>query len=252
LLTAFFVSGAHAEKLASIIIDDLGNNLEYGRMAISLPGPVTLAFLPHTVFASELAGMANAAGKEVMLHLPLQSVRHHSHTPGTLKLHMTHAEFVRQLRSNIKSVPHISGINNHMGSLLTQHPGHMNWLMSVLAEEGGLYFIDSRTTTKSVAALFAKKHNVPHMDRDIFLDPDSRPETIRREFSRFISRANQAGYAIAIAHPYPRTIQFIQEHLGELEEQGIKLVPVSEIVSNRHKHEVNTHVASTGPAGARL
>ena len=252
ILAAFFLPDARAEKFASISIDDLGNNLEYGEMAISLPGAVTLAFLPHTQFASDLAAKAHGAGKEIMLHLPLQSVRHHSHTPGTLKLHMTHAEFIRQLKSDIDSVPHIKGINNHMGSLLTRHPGHMNWLMSALAEEGDLYFIDSRTTTKSVASLFARKYNVPHMDRDIFLDPDARPETIRREFTRFINRANQSGYAIAIAHPYPSTIQFIRDHLGELEEQGIKLVPVSELVGNRPEGEVKRNVASTGSSGARL
>ena len=252
LLIAFFVPAAHADKFASIIIDDLGNNLEYGNMAIELPGPITLAFLPHTVFAEELADKAHSSGKEIMLHLPLQSVRHHIHTPGTLKLHMTHNEFIRQLESDIESVPHIKGINNHMGSLLTQHPGHMDWLMSALAGEGGLYFIDSRTTTKSVASLFAKKYAVPHLDRDIFLDPDFRPETIRREFTRFINKINQTGYAIAIAHPHPRTIQFIQDHIDELEGQGIKLVPVSELIANKHIREETKNVASTGTAGSGL
>ena len=252
LLAVFFAPAILAEKLASIIIDDLGNHREYGEMAISLPGPITLAFLPHTVFAEELADRAHHAGKEIMLHLPLQSVRHHHHTPGTLKLHMTHGEFVRQLRLDMASVPHIKGINNHMGSLLTQHPGHMNWLMSALAKEGGLYFVDSRTTTKSVAAMFANKHKVPNMDRDIFLDPDPSPETIRREFTRFIDKINQSGYAIAIAHPYPQTIEFIKAHLAELEEQGIRLVPVSEIIARKHKPEVNQNVASTGSAGPGL
>ena len=252
LLIAFFAPAAYADKLASIIIDDLGYNLEYGNMAIALPGPITLAFLPHTVFAAELADRAHNSGKEIMLHLPLQSVRHHSHTPGTLKLHMTHNEFIRQLESDIESIPHIKGINNHMGSLLTQHPGHMDWLMSALAGEGGLYFVDSRTTTKSVASLFAKKRRVPHLDRDIFLDPDFRPETIRREFSRFINKANQTGYAIAIAHPHPGTIQFIKEHIHELEEQGIKLVPVSEMIANKHIREETRNVASAGTASPGL
>jgi polysaccharide deacetylase 2 family uncharacterized protein YibQ len=252
LLVAFFVPVAFAEKFASIIIDDLGNNLEYGNMAIELPGPITLAFLPHTVFASALANKAHHSGKEIMLHLPLQPVRHYSDTPGTIKLHMTHSEFIRQLQSDIASIPHIKGINNHMGSLLTQHPGHMDWLMAALAEQGDLYFIDSRTTTKSVATLFAHKHNVPNLKRDIFLDPDFNPETIRREFSRFILKASQTGYAIAIAHPYPGTIQFIKEHIDMLEEQGIKLVPVSELIAIKYSREEMKNVASAGTAGTGL
>ena len=252
LLIAFFVPVSFADKLASIIIDDIGNNLDYGNMAIDLPASITLAFLPHTVYATTLADKAHKSGKEVMLHLPLQSVRHQSHTPGTLKLHMTHDEFNRQLESDIESIPHIKGINNQMGSLLTQHPGHMDWLMAALANTGDLYFVDSRTTTKSVAPLFAQKHKVPHLDRDIFLDPDFRPETIRREFTRFINKANQTGYAIAIAHPHPYTIQFIKEHIYELEEQGIRLVPVSEIIANKHIYEETKNVASTGTTGSGL
>jgi hypothetical protein len=187
LLIAFFIPTANAQILASIIIDDLGNNLEYGNRVIDLPGPVTLAFLPHTEFTPELADRAHQSGKEIMLHLPLQSVSHHSHTPGTLKLHMTHSEFVRQLERNIDSIPHIKGINNHMGSLLTRHPGHMDWLMTALAARGNLYFVDSKTTSKSVAPLFARKHDVPHLDRDIFLDPDPGFETIRREFEDLLA-----------------------------------------------------------------
>jgi polysaccharide deacetylase 2 family uncharacterized protein YibQ len=252
LLIAFFMPTANAQVLASIIIDDLGNNLEYGNKAIDLPGPVTLAFLPHTEFAPVLADRAHHSGKEIMLHLPLQSVSHHSHTPGTLKLHMTHHEFVSQLEENIDSIPHIKGINNHMGSLLTRHPGHMDWLMTALAARGNLYFVDSKTTSKSVAPLFAKKHDVPHLDRDIFLDPDPSLETLHREFNRFVNRAKQTGYAIAIAHPYPGTIQFIKEHLGELAEQGIKLVPVSALITNRRSAEEINNVASTGTAGPGL
>lgn len=221
-------------------------------MAIDIPGPITLAFLPHTDFTSTLASKAHASGKEIMLHLPLQSVRHYNHTPGTLTLHMTHLEFVSQLKSDIASVPYVKGINNHMGSLLTQHPGHMDWLMAALSEQGNLYFIDSRTTTKSVASMYAKKHSIPSLERDIFLDPDFRPETIRREFSRFIQKASQAGHAIAIAHPHPHTLQFINEHMNELEQQGITLVPVSKLIAIKNKREDTNNVASTGTTGAGL
>ena len=96
------------------------------------------------------------------------------------------------------------------------------------------------------------KYNVPHLDRDIFLDPDFRPETIRREFTRFINKVNTTGYAIAIAHPHPHTIQFIKQHLDELEEQGIRLVPVSELIANNHKTGEIRNVASTGTTGPGL
>jgi len=92
-----FVSTAQAAKVASIIIDDIGNSYEYGQTIISFPAPVTLAILPQTQFASQLATQAHYNNKEVMLHLPLQSVEHHKSSPGTLKLHMTQQQFTQQL-----------------------------------------------------------------------------------------------------------------------------------------------------------
>ena len=183
MLAAFFItlpaSAPAAEKLASIIIDDLGNSLDYGAAVLDIDTPLTLAMLPLSDYGATLANIAYKQGKEVMLHLPLQSVESHLPTAGTLYLHMTHAQFVRQLDADLASIPHLSGVNNHMGSLLTQHPGHMDWLMQELERRGDLYFIDSRTTTKTVAGMFADKHGIPHMDRDIFLDPDFSPQTLQ-------------------------------------------------------------------------
>jgi polysaccharide deacetylase 2 family uncharacterized protein YibQ len=255
LALAFAETPAHAEKLASIIIDDVGNNLEYGADVINLPATLTIAILPKTTYAKRLARLAAAQNKEVMLHLPMQSVEHHEHSPGTLDLHMTRNEFRSQLRLNLNSVPYVRGVNNHMGSLLTRHPGHMAWLMDELSQMGGLYFIDSKTTSKSIADKIAVENNVPVLSRDFFLDPDHNTDTLRQQFDLFIQKVNRRGYALAIAHPYPATIQFLKAHLNELSEHGIKLIPVSELVriaEQRNKHRENNNVACTGTACTRL
>ncbi len=258
ILCVFIITPVSAEKYASIIIDDLGNNLEHGRDIIELPAALTIAILPKTTYAKELARLAAKKNKEVMLHLPMQSVEHHKHSPGTLDLHMTKNAFNKQLRQNLNAVPYVRGVNNHMGSLLTRHPGHMTWLMDELSKHGGLYFIDSKTTNKSIADKIAIEHNVPSLSRDFFLDPDEDENTLRIQFDRFINKINQRGYALAIAHPYPKTIQFLQRHLKELKEQGIKLLPVSKLIStakrstNGDTKTENKHVACTGPTCSRL
>ncbi len=249
LLLASSTSLVYSAKLVSIIIDDLGNNYEHGQALIDFPAPLTLAFLPQTDFAKKLATMAHHNQKEVMLHLPLQSVEHHPYSPGTLDLHMSRNAFVQQLKTNLASVPYVRGINNHMGSLLTRHPGHMDWLMQEISRQDDLYFVDSLTSSKSVAAHFATAHQVPNLIRDVFLDPDPKPETIKKQFARFIQIANKRGYAIAIAHPYPTTIAFIKEHLQELEKHNIELVPVSKLIS---LHGRKTNVTCTGTACAGM
>lgn len=245
LFISVFSSSVFAQKYASIIIDDLGNSLSHGKSVIQFPAPVTLAILPKTKFASTLAEMAHAKNKEIILHLPLQSIENHKHSPGTLNLHMTHHEFLTELQSNIQSVPHIKGINNHMGSLLTMHPGHMNWLMKEMHSIGNLYFIDSRTSTKSVASSIAQENNVPSLQRDIFLDPDYKPSTIKKQFQLFIETIDKQGYAIAIAHPHPRTLEYIKNNLKELESRNIKLISVSELLKLKSGEEYVTCVGST-------
>ncbi len=250
-----FNAPVNAEKVASIIIDDVGNNFQHGQDVINLPAALTIAILPQTTYAKDLARLAAKNNKEIMLHLPMQSVEHHDHSPGALKLHMTRREFNEQLRSNLNSVPYVRGVNNHMGSLLTRHPGHMTWLMDELSRHGGLYFIDSKTTSKSIADKIAVEYNIPNLSRDFFLDPDHEENTLRRQFDRFIQRINRRGYALAIAHPYPETIKFLQNHLDELNKQGITLIPVSNLIrtANQHINKREDHnVACTGAACSRL
>ncbi|MGB5396093.1 MAG: divergent polysaccharide deacetylase family protein [Gammaproteobacteria bacterium] len=253
LLFSLVAVPCHAEKIASIIIDDIGNHFERGKAVIDFPAAITLAILPRIAYSKKLAILAHENNKEVMLHLPMQSIENHTRTPGTLSLHMTHQQFADQLRRNIESVPHIKGINNHMGSLLTRHPGHMSWLMREIARNDSLYFIDSRTTDKSLAASVAAEYNVPNLPRDVFLDPDNSYQTLRTQFDRLIDITNRQGHAIAIAHPYPSTLQFIKDHLDELAQHNIKIVPVSELIASLQKQqEEKQHVTCTGTTCAGM
>jgi polysaccharide deacetylase 2 family uncharacterized protein YibQ len=239
------------KNIASIIIDDVGNNYLYGTQVIALPAALTISILPRTTYARDLARLAARNHKEVMLHLPMQSVEHHNYSPGTLDLHMTQREFSQQLNRDLGSVPYIRGVNNHMGSLLTRHPGHMAWLMDELSRRGNLYFVDSKTTSKSIADQVAGEYHIPNLSRDFFLDPDDHPETLKKQFNRFIKKVKQRGYALAIAHPYPTTISFLKANIRRLQSSNIKLVPVSELIKHESTYQLsnkggNHHVTCTG------
>jgi len=252
MLAVFFSAQnpLHAkEYIASIIIDDIGENYQHALEFARSEVPYTLAILPHTSHARKIAKLAHKQGKEVMLHLPLQSVSHHESSPGTLSLHMTRQQFEDQLIKHIEAIPNLKGINNHMGSLLTQHPGHMDWLMQTIADRTDLYFVDSRTTKKSIALQIAQEHKIPSLKRDVFLDPDYDQKTLEQQFKRFIEIAKKNESALAIAHPYPGSISFLKKNIHKLKRHGIRLVPVSELIEHRRKHQ---HVACIGTACAGL
>lgn len=227
----------------ALIIDDLGHVRQPGQRAIALSGPVACAILPHTPYASSIAREAHLAGKEVMLHLPLQAVAEFEATGlGTIKIDTTEAQLMRIFDANIDSIPHVVGVNNHMGSMLTQHPGHMNWLMGALKARGNLFFVDSYTSDASVALQMAREHGVPSTRRDVFLDNVQTHTAVAREFQRLITLARQRGSAVGIGHPYPVTLNFLESILPRLASQGIDLVPVRELISGK-RSAINAELA---------
>ena len=224
-------TGAAGQVRVAIIIDDLGYQLDVGRRAIALPGPVTFAVLPGAPRTTTLARWAHENGKEVLLHLPLQANSDDKDDePVRIDLDMNRAAVVGAFDVALNSVPHVIGVNGHRGSLLTRHPGHMQWLMEEIRAREGLFFVDSYTTAASVAMQIAAETGVSAVKRDVFLDPDRSPQTVARQFERMKLLAKKRGFVVAIGHPYKSTLALLERELPKLGEQGIELVPVSELV----------------------
>lgn len=224
---------AESPPRIAIIIDDLGYQLAAGHRAIKLPGPLTYAILPATPSGPALAEAAHQLGKEVLLHLPMQSVDHAGPPePGGITLDMNRTAFADAFAAAMASVPYAVGVSSHRGSLLTRHPGHMGWLMQEIQAHGGLFFVDSYTTHLSVALQIAGEAGVTATRRDVFLDSDRSADAITREFERLKQLARQQGVAVGIGHPYPETLMFLERELHQLIGEGFELIPISELLLN--------------------
>lgn len=210
----------------AIIIDDLGYNYEQGIKAIQLPGAITYAIIPYSPKADFFALEAQKNNKEVILHAPMSTVNHAPLGKNGLTEFMNEMDFKQALNQSLASLPNIKGMNNHMGSLLTQKPQAMEWVMQSL-QQHQLYFIDSRTTADSVAWKIAQQYNIPSLKRDVFLDHEPTSHFIDKQFKQLIAIARRQGYAIGIGHPHPETIEYLQRHLASLDEQNITLVSAS-------------------------
>jgi polysaccharide deacetylase 2 family uncharacterized protein YibQ len=221
---------AAGQPRVAIIIDDLGYQLEAGQRAIALPGPIAFAVLPGTPRAASLARRAHERGKEVLLHLPLQANSDDKDDePVGIDLDMSREAVGATFEVALNSVPHVVGVNSHRGSLLTRHPGHMQWLMEEISARDDLFFVDSYTTAASVALQIANEAGVSAVRRDVFLDPDKSPETVARQFERMKRLARKRGFVVAIGHPYEATLELLEQELPKLSDQGIELVPISEL-----------------------
>ncbi len=220
-----------AEPVIALIIEDLGYRYAEGARATRLPGPVVCAVLPDTPRGEALAELAYANGKEVLLHMPMQSMDSDlPQEPGVMSIDDTRPRFARRLALSLGRVPHVVGLNGHRGSLLTRHPGYMRWLMDEL-EARELLFVDSYTTHHSVALQLAGEVGVPATRRNVFLDNDVRPASIQAEFERLVRLAHQDGSAVAIGHPYPATLAFLEDTLPRLDEYQVHLVGIRELIA---------------------
>lgn len=216
------------EKTLVIIIDDIGHHLAPGKAAIDLPGKLNIAILPYTPHAKILAERAHRSGKEIMLHTPMSTIGSIPLGRGGLTTELSEAEFRNTLAKSLEQIPYVRGINNHMGSALTQQRLQMGWVMEEL-QERDLYFVDSRTSHETVAANTAEDYGVPNLSRQVFLDNERNTAAISDKIRELLHLVDTKGMAVAIGHPYPETIRQLRKMLPLLEAKGIKLAYVSEL-----------------------
>lgn len=218
-----------------LVIDDIGYDYQLGKRAIALPGAIHYAILPERKNSTKLAKLAFQKGKEVLLHAPMSTINGQSPGPLALTPALNRENFISTLNQQLASIPQALGVNNHMGSQLTQLNGPMSWLMSALKKRQ-LYFLDSRTTAETVAQQQAQLAQLPNLKRDIFLDNSRKPADIRRQFEKLLSIADKNGHAVAIGHPYPETLAVLEEYLPSLPLRGYQQRFVSEFLQLDRNH----------------
>ncbi len=218
----------------AIVIDDLGASLRAAKSLLAIPQPLTFAVLPKLTHSREIAEAAAAAGHDVLLHLPMEPLDYPAKNPGpgALLRSMTPEAMSEVLRDNLASVPHAVGVNNHMGSRLTQDEETMRLILTTLNERR-LFFLDSYTTSRSIASQVARELDMPTASRHVFLDHEpGDPDYVAAQMERLAAVAQKHGAAIGIGHPHPSTIAALKEHLPKLSEAGIAVVPLSTLIAS--------------------
>jgi polysaccharide deacetylase 2 family uncharacterized protein YibQ len=214
----------------AIILDDLGNDQTAAEAIFALPYPLTISILPNQVHSQEIATQAHRRGYQVMLHLPMQSVRKERAEARELHTNMSAAAVSRLVTGFLENVPGVVGVNNHQGSESTADPKLMAELMPVLRERK-LFYIDSRTSAATVAYDTAQRLGVRAGFRNVpFLDDVEEVAAVRKQIETAIAGAAKKSEAIAIGHAHRSTLEALKETLPQARAQGVKLVFASELV----------------------
>jgi len=214
----------------ALIVDDIGYDRAVVKKFLSLNLPITLSVLPKSPFTKSIVNEARKHHVEIMLHQPMEPFEYPriNPGPGTLLTNMTPDELVRQLIQNLDEMPFVSGVNNHMGSKMTASASQMRQIFSVLKQRN-LFFIDSRTTEKTICRPSASLLQIPFGERDVFIDHFQDSDFIKKQLYELVRIATTHGDAIGIAHPYTKTYQVLKTCLPDLKRK-VRFVPVSEVV----------------------
>ena len=182
------------------VFDDAGLNPANVKRYTVLPFPVTIAVLPKLSHSRECAEITRASGNEVILHQPMQAVNLKVNPgPGAILPDMSTFEIASVLKENLSEIGPVKGLNNHEGSLITQDVIKIGTVLDV-ADEVGIFFLDSRTTAETKAPQAALERGIQIYERDVFIDDVITRRVMLSEIYRGINIANKKGAAIMIGH----------------------------------------------------
>jgi polysaccharide deacetylase 2 family uncharacterized protein YibQ len=218
---------------AAIIVDDVGVVPGTDRF-LSLPAALTFAVLPFAPYAKDDALLASAAGRTVLLHLPLEAANGANPGPGVIRGAWSQEQILAQLDADLAAVPGAVGANNHMGSRGTSDEALMRILLPAL-QKRGMFFVDSMTPAKrkfSASGRVARSLGMQYSARDIWLDNGDSREAVEAQLRKLLMTAKKRGHAIGICHANrPYTLAALTAVLPEFAKAGIRIVPVTELLA---------------------
>jgi len=223
------VASGDSVPQVAIIMDDLGYGGPAFESLLQLQMPLTVAVIPLLPNSEDCGIRAFEAHFEVLLHLPMETEEPVAPTPGRILTTMSEQEMRISFQESFSSVPNISGVNNHQGSQMTADPEAMERIM-IQIKRYGLFFLDSRTTPRSVAGKIAREMGVPTASNNLFLDNEKDFDYICDKLETLIWKARRRGRAIGICHIHPETIRALEAMLPFFAEEEVDLVYASQMI----------------------
>ena len=223
------------ERLAgriAIVIDDFGYQDQNLILSFcELPQPITFSIFPGEKHTAWIAQQAIEKNHGVIVHLPMEPIGYPARDPGANAILSDYApEKIAELTQDaFASVPNAKGMNNHMGSRVTQNFEAMKAVLRVV-KRWNFFFIDSVTSPQSVAYAIARDMGIPSGRNAMFLDIVEDEDAVVKRLYSLATRARHEGTAIGIGHAKPNTLHALQRMLPELTEQGFVFVLAEEAV----------------------
>lgn len=218
---------------AAIVLDDAGHRPDELEPYLALRFPFTVAVLPQSRHAAEVARRAESAGVPLIIHQPMEPHGLRVRGAGILRPEYEEEKIRQILAGSLARLPEARGLSNHQGSRFTESEKAMRACLLFLKEKG-LFYFDSHTSTASVGYPLAREMGLPALVNDNFLDNVDEEEAIRRRLQLLRKQAKKWGRATAIGHVRRRHLATaLAKELPEFEKEGVALVTLPELLDAR-------------------
>ena len=213
-----------------IIIDDVGNSMKDLEPFLALDIPMTFAVLPERPYTVQAARALHEAGKQVIIHQPMEPEGNQDPGKGAIYSGMKPDEIRGLLEKHLKENPYAVGMNNHMGSKASTDKDVMATVL-MFAKEKNLYYLDSYTTGSSVGKTVADTVKLDFTWRNsMFLDNDRSRESILEALRAGLETAQKRDHAVMIGHVMSNELaSILLDVYPELIEEGYTFKELSEI-----------------------
>jgi polysaccharide deacetylase 2 family uncharacterized protein YibQ len=214
-----------------VIVTGLGLGPVATEAAIQrLPAPVTLAFTPYAEEGERWARMGRRFGHEILLSLPLESTDFPFDDPGPYALltSLTQEENLLRLEFLLSRFAGYVGVVGVMGSKFNANDGSVRPVLQALRDRG-LMYVEGTDSGKSVAPSVATEIGLPRAMADLSLDDVPSKEAIDGQLALLEDIARERAVAVALARPYPVTLDRLTAWAATLDERDLVLVPVSAV-----------------------
>lgn len=223
------------KRQVAIVIDDFGNGMAGTEEMMKLPVKFTAAIMPFMPTTKRDAEMSHLLGHDVIVHMPMEPVKGLRKWlgPGALTTNLSDEEVRKRVEAAIDDVPYAVGMNNHMGSKVTADERMMRIVLSV-CKERGLFFLDSRTTYKTVVPKVARELGVSLVSNDVFLDDVYTAQHIAKKLSELRKHLESHDIGVTIGHVGPpglKTAAVLRRSIPAMQSK-VDFVKLSELVNS--------------------
>ncbi|WP_193185452.1 divergent polysaccharide deacetylase family protein [Nisaea sediminum] len=229
-----FEAEASLPRIA-IIMTRMGISRSLTAAAIEvLPPEISFSFSTTSSDLDEQVALAQKAGHEVFLDVPMEPFGYPANDPGptTLLTSLSAVDNLNRLETVLGRTVGYAGVIGVKGSQFTTDEEALTPVLSVLKERG-LMYVDSAASSRTIALEIAGTLQLPRAVANWRIDDGPALAEMQRRLSALERTAQRSGYALGVVPPLPITIDLLASWAATLPERGLVLAPVTALANKQ-------------------